>query len=248
MSRLAFFLLTEDHSDDAFATVQALLRRMLFLVAPQHDPRRLSFAPSTDDARAAMRGNGWRCVRSKNTRDQRKAIDLRRTLATHLLQDCFVVVHIDGDVAFSDPEGSANLRDFDTLLRPGILLLLKDQADRIDRLLLFAPYYSIESWLYQNTAEAHRVYAEHHDRHPRAKQDREKLARWAADRTQLDELLKPKDELIIGAGFNRRLAETAYPAQAVAGAERSFHQTVERLRACAPLRQALEGMPYGANL
>lgn len=246
VTRVSILLLSEDGSDDAYDTVRHLARRMLLLLDSaclQH----VRFEPLTNDqARLAVRGNVWK---STSPADRTKKIELMSILADKLLEGegSFAFYHIDADRTWSAMRkgGSENLEKFRRFVEKDVLPfavmrrtqrgLPPPQIDRWEeRLLLLTPCYSIESWLYQNAAVAiglcHRHYRGQHA---------ERFAKWAGDRTLLDEIEKPKGEVCLGSKHNLELASESFPAQEVWSAGRSFTDTVQRLLDCRPLWGAL---------
>ncbi len=119
---------------------------------------------------------------------------------------------------------------------PGVRALLPGTEDKLRRLLLIVPFYSIESWLYQNTAEAEKIYQEHY---LGPDKDLDLLSQWGADRGLLDEVDQPKERLRIRDKYNLRLATQHYPVQAVKNAGKSFCHTIEVMRGCDELAGAL---------
>ena len=107
---------------------------------------------------------------------------------------------------------------------------IKQAHVRFDR----RSYYSIESWLLQNMAVAKSLCRKH-----RRGRDLDKFEAWERDRTQLDEVDKPKKATCLGAGHNLELASTAFPARTVYEGGTSFTESANRLRACVPLATAL---------
>lgn len=104
--RLSVLVLTEDTGDDAHTTVSSVAKKLLLLLEPGLDERRLSFGRADERARAGM---GFNCYASRSPRDYDKKVRLAQVIATHLLIDDLrtaVFVHIDGDRAWSarDPD------------------------------------------------------------------------------------------------------------------------------------------------
>ena len=169
---LSILVLTEDGSSDAFDVVRALVKKMLLLVDEHAQTHRVQIDPANDGAKRAMRGNLWK---SSRPADHKHKVDLTRAIATQLLQANnagFVVFHVDGDRRWSEHGSSENLAKFDAY-RTSIQRTIDELAFRqrpvnpdtasrrkaaaIGRLLLLVPFYSIESWLYQNVEEAIRI-------------------------------------------------------------------------------------------
>ncbi len=119
--------------------------------------------------------------------------------------------------------------------------------EKMEKLILLVPHYSIESWLYQNTAEAIRICK---------KKDRGRHTKvfesWEKDRASLDEMKQPKKKsgTCLGNRWNQCLAEKRFPAKAVYDTGKSFARAVEQVRACVPLMEALTSpsrAPHGAG-
>ena len=99
--RLSVLVLTEDTGDDAHDTISAVARKLLLLLEPGLDERRLYFERADKPARAGM---GFNCYKSGSPRDYGKKVLLAQAIATHLLTDdvrTAVFVHVDGDRAWS---------------------------------------------------------------------------------------------------------------------------------------------------
>lgn len=179
-------------------------------------------------------------------------VDLKREMATKILEDAppgYVLFHFDGDRPWGERERSETTRAFESFreqLRPLIEHNLRERdlvseaddielsvTDRLHRICPLTPHYSIEAWLYQNTGRARELCEQGCGRHI------EVIAEWERDRARLDELVKPKlncrklhnDEL--AQSFTSALADELYKLG------KSFHHTVERLRTCPGLVDAL---------
>ncbi len=215
-------VLTEDSGKQAHETIRGLLGCMLRLVEPgavTHGPRRVRLEPPDGPIRRRMSGTGWK------SRDQHQRVLLVRTIAAELLKGHFVFVHIDGDRPWSERDRSENRALYETRLRRSVRAMLRmmrpDSADALlGHLHLLMPFYSIEAWLYQNTAAAIRLCGRHHEGAHIAR-----FEAWAADRTRLDEIDKPKAACCLGDTHNATLTR-GYPSAAVFDAERSFHDAV----------------------
>jgi hypothetical protein len=240
MRPVSIAVLTEDSAKDAHAVVQCLLRAMLKLIdeqLPLYDQNRIKLQPSEDPEKKAMRGNLWQAHRSREAR-----ILLQRYMERQLKRtdvEGFVIVHVDGDRPYEQSKAgteSHNQARFERDIVSTLRVSLQDRPELLERVVLMVPFYSIEAWLYQNTQEALRLYEQHyctHTTHIAQLQD------WQSDPSALDEVAKPKEKVSIGARFNRELASQRFPAQRVYAVGKSFHKSVERLRACAPLLAAL---------
>lgn len=240
MRPVSIAVLTEDSAKDAHEVVQCLLRAMLKLIdeqLPLYDKKRIVLQPSNDPEKQAMRGNRWQAHTSREER-----ILLQRYIQGQLKRtdvEGFVIVHVDGDRTYEQSKSgteSHNQARFEKDIVSKLRVSLQDRPELLERVVLMVPFYSIEAWLYQNTQEALRLYEQHYRTHTK---DIAQLQDWQNDPSALDEVAQPKEKVSIGARFNRELASQRFPAQRVYEVEKSFHKSVERLRACAPLLAAL---------
>jgi hypothetical protein len=228
--RLSVLVLTEDTGDDAHTTVAAIARKVLLLLEPGLDERRLSFGRAEERARAGM---GFNCYKSSSPRDYDKKVSLAQAIATHLLVDdvrTAVFVHIDADRAWSTRDEAhlcENARRFDEEVRARVeaLLVKRGQVIALERLALLVPFWSVESWLFQNTAEALRICQEHHPRHDSAL---ERFEAWSQSPAELDELERPKQAVCFQSKHNARLATQGFPAGRLQRLGLSFAESVAR--------------------
>ena len=227
-------LASEDSSKTSHEVLGVLVSALFKRVEPAMDTSGVEFSPPCFDALTPTK---WR------TRKLRDALlRFARAVVTNLLTDerAFVVVHADGDTRWSERSQSTTHDDFTTYVLSKIRSVLRQKVeaaqaeDVLERLFLLVPFYSVESWTYQNTAQALHVCDERGWDDERAR-----FEEWEQDRAALDEVLKPKALSRLGSKYNLRLAATQYPAEAVEEAQTSFHAAVEQLRACAPLCAAL---------
>lgn len=253
-ARARILVLTEDSGKQAQPTLQKLLKEALKLVVEGVDLNpariRLEPLPENERARQAVNANKW-----KEHPPTRETILLLGLIAAQLLQPAgFVVFHFDTDRVWTERDKSENRQKFESIIRDGVRRLLRGEAPlpvpqrprptltpeqieaALGRLIVLSPCYSIESWLYQATKELLAYCRGEHDSEEHVK----RIESWAADRTLLDEVWRPKHEALpcVADDHNDELAK-AFPAEEVWLAERSFHESVERLRACAALVEAL---------
>jgi hypothetical protein len=244
VSDISILLLTEDGSNDAHDVLAALTERMLRLVDPSADLRKVRFEPANERARAAVAGYSWR---SRKPRDHQHLVDLRQAILTKLGRDeGYVVVHLDGDLTWSESmsgEKHANRPLFEQVILGGVLQHLDARGQRASaaRILFVSPYYSIEAWLFQNSGELARIYAEHHAGNAR---DLDCLSRWREDPSLLDEVPQIKEALQIKSQHNLRLATRSFPAAKVREVGKSFARAVADLEGCTELREALSTVRY----
>lgn len=229
---LRALVLTEDSAKDADEIIRALLRQMFRqIVAVKPDGRRVEFTPVGAEAREASKGTNWQNPRHKHI------VRLRRQIATHLAGGGFVFFHFDGDEVWARRAKSKNVRLFGRQIRARVELLVAQNAPRdgvaaaMSRLHAIVPFYSIEAWLFQNERVGLKVAT--------CAADVERFEAWAADRTLLDEVDKPKVTVSFEGKFNAAFVER-YPMKAVVDAERSLAATVWALKDDEALRAALE--------
>lgn len=254
---LALHVLTEDSAASAHDTLVALVKKMLLILDQACRTHLVAFEPQRDRERKAMHGNLWK---SKRPLDRPKIILLGRSIAEKLLeQDVpgFVLFHVDGDVPWSRHDESENVAKFSGFVQTYVRQALdhalrlqhKDRGETptdeviatqvdaaLQRLLRLTPFYSIEAWTYQNTAEARRLCEQSCGRHVDA------IKRWEDDPGALDEVYQPKDgqeAICLQDRYNLQLATTGFPAERAFDAGKSFAETVERLLACDDLCSAL---------
>jgi hypothetical protein len=224
----------------------------------------VEFARPGKEAAHAMAGNGWRAPKPKDLGLQRRIIELGRAIAAKLLEGTvspgtplgFVLFHFDGDHAWAQRERAktekiADLWAFvarsvippiDHALhernrRGGAVDVEAGRKAALLRLRRLTPFYSIEAWLFQNTAQARRACAAACGRHLKL------VAGWAADRGALDELDgddQPKNQLpCVVTKDHIALATDGYPAEEVLAVRKSYATAVDNLRRCRDLRAAL---------
>jgi hypothetical protein len=247
---LSVLILTEDSGTKAFETFRALAKELLKQVDEYVQTNKISFEPVRNElALQALHANIWK---STKPRDRQKRVELIRTVATQvMMEDGWVLFHFDGDRAWGARDSSENVEKFQTLVsasvRELVVLKLTELRDgstpqaiearahaRLTRLKTVVPFYSIEAWLFQNTHEAIRLSQESY-----GGRDVEQFQSWAQDRTALDEVLKPKETVSLGAAHNLDLASNGFPTREVHAAGKSFASTVDALKQDGELRDAL---------
>lgn len=232
-------LFSEDGSGRSRDVLRFLFLRMCRLVAPGSQTQRIEFEDGRRELAAIVQGAQWR---SRSGKDHRRRVDLHQGIAIFLAQDRhFVVFHVDGDTTWSNREASAIRRELETEIRRLVRQVIAasrnptiaSQAERLaGKLLEVIPHYSIEAWLYQNTAVALEICQRHH-----GCSDRERLESWQKDRSLLDEIEKLPETTRLGRQHNLELAQdfTNHLATEVERAGKSFAATVIRLRNCREL-------------
>jgi hypothetical protein len=259
-ARARILVLTEDSGRQAQSTLQKLLKEALKLVVVGVDLNparvRLEPLPEREPARLAVRANKW-----EEHPPPRETILLLGAIAAQLRQPAgFVAFHFDTDRVWSERHKSKRQEKFEAIIRDGVRRILRGEAPlpfpqrppptltaeeietALRRLIVLSPCYSIESWLYQAT-NALRAYCQAGhtpEEHSRREEHLKLIESWSMDRTLLDEVSRPKDDVMqcVADHHNEELAKV-FPAEEVWLAERSFYESVERLRACPTLVEAL---------
>jgi hypothetical protein len=254
MARARILATTEDAGKQAKPTIERIIKEALKLVVKGVDlnPKRIQidFLADNDRAHLALRGNQWK--KEPPTVD---TIRLEDAIAGRLRERAgFVIFHFDTDEVWGNRSASDNRKKFETGLRvrvrrrlqgegaqpinprPRIPLTAEEIEDAMSRLLVLSPCYSIESWLYQATEELRDLCQNWHGSSTHARL----IEAWAIDRARLDEVHRPKDDVLacVADHHNETLSKS-FPAEDVWLADRSFHESVERLRACTALVEAL---------
>jgi hypothetical protein len=245
VARCSFLVLEEDSAGDSHLTLVALAKKMFRLIDDSYDWQQIRFEPpERPGAKAALRGNLWK---SENPRDYNDRRALIGYIATKLLEGetSFVLYHIDGDRTWRDRGESENLRKFREFIETDVRQFVEHRRRQMGRdvdgefslaqLLVMVPFYSLEAWGFQSTQLGRRLCLEHEacDGSHVALFDA-----WEKDRTALDDVLKPKEQICFKGKHNHRLAESL-EVDAVYYAERSLHDTVNDFMQREPLLRAL---------
>ncbi len=245
--RPTFLVLTEDTSTAAATALTALVTKMLRQIEPGLDEARLKFTPAEANERSAMGFNLWKAQTGEG---HQKRVELTRTMVTRLMQEQFVLVHVDGDRPYRESHNgtkSENRESFEKLVLAPVraLLATRGQTELAANLLLLVPYHSVESWYYQNVDEALQIC---HEQQPRNQAAIDWFSHWRTHPEDLDEHEQaPKDLTWLGSKFNVRLAENSYPATKVFNLEKSFAMAVLQLLNNQALVNMLKAACYGQN-
>lgn len=238
---LTILVLTED-GGGSHETLVTLLKKTFPLLVADTGTHRITFAPQSEREHKIMHGNNWK------GRKMNELVDLRRTIATKLLEDeggvpGFVVFHFDGDRSWSERATGENQALFEERVREPVRQIVRDTLartereaeldERLLRLMTWVPFYSIEAWLFRNIEGVRALCcgsAEHTDR----------IDEWRQTPSALDEVLQPKEALsCIKNKHNADLAK-GFPADEAFGSSPSYEATVTRMLDSKDLSMALE--------
>lgn len=196
-----FAIFTEDSGDNAAATIEALVRRLLprieSLTQPQNVPR--MERPHGDIARAISGLSS----KARTPRGEALRRALVADLATRLIEGQWVILHHDGDVAWGG--ACPHVAKVDELVAE--VMRRMESATRPLNLLRFVPHYSIESWLYLNRGAVERLVANGKPLSAAL----EWLDANAGREGGYDHVAKPKELCPLHDRYNRVLAEDGWP-------------------------------------
>lgn len=235
---LRILLLTEDSRSNAFEILSELTKHLLRLVDPKVQLELVGFVPlPKGQAQYAAHANRWK---SEARADHSKIVTLVRTIANELIAGSFVFFHFDGDRAWKVRRESENVRQFERKivvpLQQALRSHFRDDTTQVRnalaRLRRILPFYSVESWLFQNTSAA-RAFCNH----PGCRTIT-CLMQWEQDPGLLDELSQVKEMLCFKDRHNLELARTL-PAPSVLAARKSFWSTKASISSAASLRELL---------
>lgn len=240
MSEPAFsvLVLTEDGSPHAAQTLELLVKKMFRHLDSNCDNHRIRFEPGNDQAREILTANQFKNPRHRHLRLLYGYIATQLVLPNH-----FVFHQVDADRRWSDrkrkPSENAAAVERDILAHVRLRLRGENLPDaEIDRLLTryfsIVPYWELEAWLYQNTERALTLCRRTAEcRCPTL------LAEWQADRSRLDDVAHPSDQLCLGKRHNDALL-AGYPTTDVIAANTSLAATINALLECPALLDAIE--------
>lgn len=223
--------------------LQAILEKLLRRFEDDGFTRRVEIVPADPKLRPILIANRWR---STQPRDEAEKRELWKYLARKVAEPGgFVVFHYDGDESWSRRAESSARAQFDREIRRRVEQVLvasprvpRDAiAGHLARLIECVPFYSVEAWTYQATERAIALCREKH-----RGTDVNRFEAWGRDRTALDDLPKPKDEICLRDAHNADLGKHV-PVWEVAQAGRSMTWFVWSLHANGELEDALASPP-----
>ena len=202
---LSVLVLTEDTGSGAHDVLVALLRKLFYLLDPQIDLSLVSFerGPRFNDFYKGTR-----------VRDYDRQLNVAKVIANSLLggaKPTIVVVHVDADRGWSDrcgEHGCDNLQAFRRRITARVAALLdgKGMVTHLDRLLEVIPFWCIESWLFQNSQEAQKICDELGN-----VAASEQITAWQNAPHRLDDVVRPKTQITLGAKYNLRVTPSFEP-------------------------------------
>lgn len=247
---LIFCLYSEDRSDanQGFSTIEAVLRSMLTLVNPGTKSNHLRFEPTQkesgeDSPKKSKRrvcGSDWKVQPRARAGDQNRRRQLVQDVATALARGRVVFFHVDGDTTWSAKDTAEVWTHLDRFRRDlaGAAVQMKkgtpvDTARIAEAFIAAVPFYSIESWLYANIEHLRMLTTD--------PAELARIADWASDLTQIDEVAQIKNELPnIRDRHNAQLCRASFPGRLLYDAGTSYASTVDRLRGSSLVNTALE--------
>lgn len=228
-------LYSEDKADARreFGTLKQIVGGMLRLVDEHARTHHIELRPVGGE----VSGTYWKSARSKETGAREKRTRLLKDIATELLRGRVVFFHVDGDCTWKERKRAPVWGDLERF-RQGLRAAAAqapsgaiDERALDDAFIAVVPFYSIESWLFACT--------EHLCARTRDPRELERIAEWAADLGQLDEIPKIKTALpSIQDRCNHELA-CHVPAARLDAAGKSYSDTLTRVRGSARIRAGL---------
>jgi hypothetical protein len=233
---LACRLYSEDRADaeQGFAVLEHVVRGMLRLVEARVKTNHIAFKP----VGRGIPGSYWKAARSKEIGARQKRTTLLQDIATELLRGHIVFFHVDGDCTWAESRRASVWDELKRFRRDLCAVSARAQSGHLDEKVLgdtflaVIPFYSIESWTYAST--------EHLRLLARDPKELERIAEWAADLGQLDEIPHIKKSLpSIEDRANLELARHI-PAAELCAIDKSYADTVKRVRGSACIRAGLD--------
>ena len=248
MKLATILLLAEDTSPGSEKTLESLVTKSLRLLDAACPTEQINFEPANGEAKEIANAPGWRDQTKENAEKRRRVL---AAIATRISQPGnYAVFHFDGDTTWSNRASSENCQQFETKVLQPIMEILRtpprkrtakkepnppqDPQERersLARLLPMVPFYCIESWLYQNTAEAIKICDSATYKENERLKARQQFEEWAKDRSALDEIeqIKDKKKICLFSHHNQDLASKGFPAKEVYGVGKSFKEFVDSL-------------------
>lgn len=219
-------LYSEDSADAKrdFGTLEQIVRGMLLLIEEHAKVKRITCRPVA----RGISGSYWKAARSKEVGTRQKRTTLMQNIATELVRGHVVFFHVDGDCIWKEHKRAPVWGELERFRRDLRAVAAHAQIGNLDEnvvedaFIAVVPFYSIESWIFACTEELRQRTSD--------AKELERIAKWAADLGELDEVPKIKLELrSIQDRCNHELARHI-PAAALCAAGKSYTDTVERVR------------------
>jgi hypothetical protein len=233
-------LITEDSSRQGIHVITTISKAILRRIFKHELRESIRFEPAESDLAleksiSILHGNKWR---SKGRFDEYAIRNLIQYVATIILQPGgFVFWHLDGDTIWSLREQAITPSQFNKIILDRVHSLIDGKADPIklnsikSKIKVIVPYYSIESWLFQNEELAIKLCQTH-----RYTEDITKFTAWSKDRSLLDEIMKPKDQVKMGSRYNNELVENL-KIDPIIKVGKSMGYLAQQWEECAELRK-----------
>lgn len=228
-------IITEDTGKGSFELFRNLINSILREIITDFQSQLIEYVRIDARHSEVLSGNSWMQKRPRNKKLRDSIYRLKREIIQYLLgKQAFVFWHIDGDMKWCEftKKGSClNLEKLNDFLAPITAELDTHRNNKApnlpkDKILKLLPFYSVEAWLYQNSAALQKINEDTSDIKNRAPQE-------------LDEILMVKEFFKIKAKYNLELSKQ-FPYQKVYALGKSFHHTVEELKRGCGFIKAIE--------
>lgn len=222
MTKISVLVCSEDGGKHGHDVVAAIAKKLFTRIVSGCQTQNIKFNQLSGPARAVMTGNRWK----GDEAGRRRVV---RAVATAIAKGDIVVIHVDGDTTWTRRANSQNVALASTKLIQVAEENARETMNRNDgkesiqgAALLFAPFYSIEAWLYCNSSILRRLVHEGKVQGLAFSQ----VENWTRTLGSLDEVKRLKTESSYGSKWNLRLAQEAFPIEDAIEASPSLQYTL----------------------
>ncbi|MCP4137822.1 MAG: hypothetical protein GY754_43070 [bacterium] len=145
---LKIIVVTEDSSKDSFGVLKNIINSILKNTTENFQSQVLEYE-YPDKHTDVMNGNRWQEKRPREF--SKKITDFKRQITSYLMEEyTYIFWHFDGDQKWKDSKEGArctHISKFQKFFGP----ISEQVSGAMEKVLFITPFYSIESWLYQNT-------------------------------------------------------------------------------------------------
>ncbi len=208
--KLKIIIITEDAADDSFVTLKNIINSILKNNFSNFQTHIIDYE-FPEKHKDIMKANLWTDKKPGN-----KITSFKRKLNSYINDtNTYVFWHFDGDKKWKDSKlgkSTKILDQFQKFVEP----IKSRNKDLIDKIFLLVPFYSIESWLYQNDNALKKL-------------DKKAVSEiLEMDDSNLDEIFKIKENFKLGSEANFELSKN-FPYQKAYDVKKSFHHSVENI-------------------